>query len=149
VQLAGAVLVRDNVVADASIPVLVVESVAEPVAAIVLASGALQEALRTPDSLAGAKRPRAEASSANPTCFRCCEPHSRAEPCPLPFACGAATWATYGSPCCICREEFSVGPVDDRKQGTRILNFMDMGWCCVSCVVRLGLELELEPGLRV
>ena len=90
--------------------------------------------------VAGMKRPRAPASTKFTACVRCMRPHSRTEPCMLPYGLGACTWAQFETDCKICSMTFAVGPPEDRRLGTRICNFQDIGWSCVPCVVSM-----LEP----
>ena len=44
-------------------------------------------------------------------------PHSRTEPCLLPYGLGACTWAQFESECKVCSMPFDVGPPEDRRSG--------------------------------
>ena len=44
-------------------------------------------------------------------------PHSRTEPCLLPYGLGVCTWAQFESECKVCSMPFDVGPPEDRRSG--------------------------------
>ena len=73
-------------------------------------------------------------------------PHSRTEPCLLPYGLGACTWAQFESECKVCSMPFDVGPPEDRRSGTRICNFQDLGWCVVDMLQPYsGQNAALSP----